>query len=40
MYINFSRERMFIEIYPIFYIKVMRGVVIRNFVIANKKGKW
>ena len=37
---NFDKKQMFIELYLIFYIKVMRGVVIRNFVFAKKKGKW
>ena len=37
---NFSRKQMFKEFYPIFYIKVMKVVVIRNFVIAKKKDKW
>ena len=27
----------YVEFYPIFYLKVMKGVVIRNFVIAKKK---
>ncbi len=30
----------YVEFYPIFYFKVMKVVVIRNFVIAKKKGKW
>lgn len=30
----------YVEFYPIFYLKVMKVVVIRNFVIAKKKGKW
>ena len=25
---------------PVFYLKVMKAVVIRDFVIAKKKGKW
>ena len=37
---NFDKKQMFIIEIPYFFIKVMRGVVIRNFVIANKKGKW
>lgn len=28
------------EILPVFYLKVMKAVVIRDFVIAKKKGKW
>ena len=27
----------YVEFYPIFYLKVMKVVVIRNFVIAKKK---
>ena len=27
----------YVELYPIFYLKVMKVVVIRNFVIAKKK---
>lgn len=30
----------YVEFYPIFYLKVMKIVEIRNFVIAKKKGKW
>lgn len=30
----------YVEFYPIFYLKVMKVVVIRNFVISKKKGKW
>ena len=30
----------YVEFYPIFYLKVMKVIVIRNFVIAKKKGKW
>ena len=30
----------YVEFYPILYFKVMKVVVIRNFVIAKKKGKW
>ena len=30
----------YVEFYPIFYLKVIKVVVIRNFVIAKKKGKW
>ena len=30
----------YVEFYPIFFLKVMKVVVIRNFVIAKKKGKW
>ena len=30
----------YVEFYPIFYLKVMKAVVIRDFVIAKKKGKW
>ena len=30
----------YVELYPIFYLKVMKVVVIRNFVIAKKKAKW
>ena len=37
---NFYKKQVFIEFYPIFYIKVMKVAVIRNFVIAKKKGKW
>ena len=37
---NFGKKQMFIEFYPIFYLKVMKVVVIRNFVIAKKKVKW
>ena len=27
----------YVEFYPIFYLKVMKVVVVRNFVIAKKK---
>ena len=37
---NFDKKQVFAEFYPIFYIKVMKVIVIRNFVIAKKKGKW
>ena len=37
---NFDKKQMFIGLYPIFYIKVMKVAVIRNFVIAKKKAKW
>ena len=30
---------MFIGFLPVFYLKVMKAVVIRDFVIAKKKGK-
>ena len=40
VYEFFCRKQMFIEFYLIFYIKVMKVVVIKNFVIAKKKGKW
>lgn len=30
----------YVEFYPIFSLKIIRVVVIRNFVIAKKKGKW
>ena len=30
----------YVEFYPIFYLKVMKVVEIRNFVIVKKKSKW
>ena len=37
---NFDKKQMFIGLYLIFYIKVMKVAVIRNFVIAKEKAKW
>lgn len=38
--INLHTKQMFIGFLPVFYLKVMKAVVIRDFVIAKKKGKW
>ena len=38
--INWYTKQMFIGFLPVFYLKVMKVVVIRDFVIAKKKGKW
>lgn len=39
-HMNLHVEQMIISFCPIFYLKVMKAVVTRNFVIAKKKGKW
>ena len=39
-HMNLHAEQTIVSFCPIFYIKVMKVIVIRNFVIAKKKGKW
>lgn len=38
--INLHKKTNVYRILPVFYLKVMKAVVIRDFVIAKKKVKW